>query len=320
MSFGWPRCGSGPPPCYCRGSPLPRSSMPASLSAVPRVALALVFVATNTVLHCIPLFVLALVKLVLPVAVVRRGLSRMLAGIGESWIRINSFMMSRFAGTRIVVEGVEGLRHEGWYLVLCNHQSWVDIPVLQSVFNRRIPLLRFFLKSQLIWVPMLGLAWWALDFPFMKRYSREVVERRPELRGKDVEATRKACAKYRKLPVSVMNFVEGTRFTPAKHARQQSPFTHLLKPRAGGIALVLDAMGDMLEAIVDVSIVYPQGRPTVLDLMAGRVHEVRVHVRTLPIPAELLGGDYETDADYRERFQTWLNALWNAKDARIERI
>lgn len=291
--------------------------MPASLPALLRIALALLFAAINTILHCIPLFVLALVKLVLPIAAVRRGLSRVLAGIGESWIRINSVMIERFAGTRIQIEGLEGLRHEGWYLVLCNHQSWVDIPVLQSVFNRRIPLLRFFLKSELIWVPVLGLAWWALDFPFMKRYPKDVVERRPELRGKDVEATRKACAKYRKLPVSVMNFVEGTRFTAAKHAHQQSPFTHLLKPRAGGIALVLDAMGDMLEAIVDVSIVYPHGRPTVVDLMAGRVREVRVHVRTLPIPAELLGGDYENDAGYRERFTAWLNALWSTKDARI---
>jgi 1-acyl-sn-glycerol-3-phosphate acyltransferase len=194
----------------------------------------------------------------------------------------------------------------------------VDIPVLQQVFNRRIPFLKFFLKSQLIWVPVLGLAWWALDFPFMKRYSREQLEKHPEWRGKDVEATRKACEKYRELPVSVMNFVEGTRFTEAKHDRQKSPYRHLLHPRAGGIAFVLDAMGDMLHAVVDVTVFYPCGRPGVLDLLAGRVRRVEVSVRTIPIPPELLGGNYENDEAFRRRFQDWLNDLWASKDTNLE--
>jgi len=197
------------------------------------------------------------------------------------------------------------------------HQSWVDIPVLQAVFNRRIPLLRFFLKQQLIWVPVLGLAWWALDFPFMKRYSKDVLTKRPELRGKDIEATRRACAKYRELPVAVMNFVEGTRFTPDKHVKQASPYRHLLLPRAGGIAFVLDAMGELIEAIVDVTIVYPAGKPSVADLFTGRVREVRVDVRVLPLPAR---GDYENDARHRQRFQAWLNALWQDKDDTCTRL
>ncbi len=287
------------------------------LSSIPRVAFAFTLILLNTTLHCIPLFALAIVKLLLPIPGVRRALSLAIAAIGESWIAVNSALIASLAGTRIRVEGGEGLRHGGWYLVLCNHQSWVDIPVLQKAFNRRIPLLRFFLKSELVWVPILGLAWWALDFPFMKRYSRALLEKRPELRGKDTEATRRACAKYRQLPVSVMNFVEGTRFTPAKHDQQASPYTHLLKPRAGGIGLVLGAMGDMLEAIVDVTIVYPNGQPSVVDLMAGRVREVVVHVDVQPVPAEFVGADYENDEAFRERFQAWVNALWAAKDARI---
>jgi 1-acyl-sn-glycerol-3-phosphate acyltransferase len=211
------------------------------------------------------------------------------------------------------------LRRGGNYLVLCNHQSWVDIPVLQKVFNRRIPFLRFFLKSQLIWVPLLGPAWWALDFPFMKRYSKETLARHPELQGKDREATRRACEKFRQLPVSVMNFVEGTRFTRAKHDAQGSPFRHLLRPKAGGVAFVLDAMGDALHAILDVTLVYPGGTPSMMDLIGGRVREIRVHVRELPIDAALRG-DYENDAAFRERFQSWVNALWRDKDARITQM
>jgi 1-acyl-sn-glycerol-3-phosphate acyltransferase len=201
--------------------------------------------------------------------------------------------------------------------VLSNHQSWVDIPVLQYAFNRRIPFLRFFLKRELIWVPLLGIAWWALDFPFMQRYSRAQLARRPELAGSDVQATRRACEKFRAVPVSVMNFVEGTRFTPAKHAQQPSPYTHLLRPKAGGVAFVLDAMGDALDAILDVSIVYPQGRPTLIDLLCDRVRDVRVHVLAREIPSEAVGADYESDAEFRARFQAWINRLWTEKDARI---
>jgi 1-acyl-sn-glycerol-3-phosphate acyltransferase len=203
---------------------------------------------------------------------------------------------------------------------LANHQTWVDIPVLQAALNRRAPFLRFFLKSQLFWVPLLGLAWWALDFPFMKRYSREQLQKRPELAGRDIQVTRRACAKFMHIPVAIMNFVEGTRFTPAKHDKQASPFRHLLKPKAGGVAFVLDAMGRALHSILDVTIVYPGGRPTLFDLMSNRVGEVRVHIRERSIPAELLGGDYQNDPAFRERMQNWLNEVWSEKDRLIARL
>lgn len=288
-----------------------------ALIASFRVVAGSVLIGCSTLVHATPLLALAVVKLLVPVPAWRKAISRLLIVLAENWIAVNSALIRTLAGTRIVVNDFDGLRREGWYLVLCNHQSWVDIPVLQSVFNRRIPFLRFFLKNELIWVPVLGLAWWALDFPFMKRYSKEALEKHPHLRGKDIEATRKACAKYRELPVSVMNFVEGTRYTSAKHARQRSPHADLLLPRAGGIAFVLDAMGELLDAVVDVTIAYPQGRPSMIDLFTGRVREVHVEVRALPIPADLLGGDYSEDAAFRERFQSWLNAIWSFKADRL---
>src|SRR3546814_9530339 len=113
-------------------------------------------------------------------------------------------------------------------------------------FNRRIPLLKFFLKQELIKVPLLGLAWWALDFPFRKRFTRAEIEANPSLKGKDLETTRKACEKFKEMPTSVMNFFEGTRFTQAKHDQQQSPYEFLLKPKAGGTAFALSAMDGKL--------------------------------------------------------------------------
>ena len=282
-----------------------------------RLPLVCALAALNVVVHALPLLALALVKALVPMDGFRRAMSRVLVGLAESWIGVNGALIRGFTRTRIEVSGREGLRREDWYLVVANHQSWVDILVLQDAFNRRIPFLKFFLKQQLIWVPLLGLAWWALDFPFMRRYSREVLEQRPQLRGKDTEATRKACAKFAHLPVSVMNFVEGTRFTPEKHDQQGSPYAHLLRPKAGGVAFVLEAMGGILRSVIDVTVVYPAGRPTLVDLIADRVPCVRVHVRVLPIPADL-HGDYENDAAFRERFQAWVNALWQEKDARID--
>ena len=290
------------------------------LSHLPRflaIPFAFLVIAANTVLHALPLLALGLVKALLPWKPARVRLSHVLVRLAESWIAVNSVLIDRFTATRIHVEGVEGLRYAGWYLVLSNHQSWVDIPVLQYVFNRRIPFLKFFLKRQLIWVPVLGLAWWALDFPFMRRHSQAEVARRPELRGQDLAATRRACEQFKTIPVSVMNFVEGTRFTLAKQASQGTPFAHLLKPKAGGVAFVLGAMGEALQSVLDVDIVYPAGRPSLADFMSGRLREVRVRVRELPVPQELVGGDYEGDGEFRARFQAWINALWQAKDARI---
>lgn len=284
-----------------------------------RVVLALALVVASTLVHGACLFAAALVKLALPFAGFRRTCNRLLTGIAESWIGFNGRLIEVFARTAFDAGIDAQLRHDGRYLVLANHQSWVDILVLQKIFNRRIPLLRFFLKRELFWVPVLGLAWWALDFPFMRRHTREQVARRPELAGRDIETTRRACAKFRDMPVAIMNFVEGTRFTPAKHAAQSSPYVHLLKPKSGGVAFVLDAMGDALEAILDVTIVYPAGRPSMADLFAGRIPEVRVEVRERAITRELVG-DYQNDAAFRERFQQWMNALWAEKDATFERM
>ncbi|HEX2492571.1 MAG TPA: acyltransferase [Steroidobacter sp.] len=282
-----------------------------------RLPIASILFALNTLVHVVILLCAALLKAVLPFPTARRALNQALMSLAESWIAVNSWTIRTMTDTRFVVDAPATLQREGHYLVLANHQSWVDIPILQAALNRKVPLLRFFLKSQLFWVPLLGLAWWALDFPFMKRYSRQALARRPELAGRDIEATRRSCAKFKDIPVSVMNFVEGTRFTPAKHARQASPFEHLLKPKGGGVGFVLDAMGDALRSLLDVTVVYPHGSPTFADLFTNRIPLVYVNVRERPIPQELIGGDYENDPQVRVRVQRWINELWREKDAGI---
>ena len=272
-------------------------------------------------LFWVPILLLfAVIKLILPFKAIRLLIAPVLVAIAEIWISCNSGWMALTQRINWDVEGVAGLDPHNWYLVNCNHQTWADIFILQHLFNRRIPLLKFFIKQQLMWVPVMGLAWWALDFPFMRRHSEEFLRKHPEMRGKDQAATRRACEKFSLIPTSVMNFLEGTRFTPVKHQRQQSPYRHLLKPKAGGIALALNAMGDKFQAILDVTIVYPDGAPDFREFLCGKLKRVIVRVQILPVPDHLMKSDYSGDPLVREAFQRWVQQLWQDKDAQISQL
>ena len=282
--------------------------------------IASVLMALNALFWVPLLLFFALVKLIIPIRRMRLLIDPLLLRIAEAWISGNSGWMRLTQHTRWDVQGMEGLNYRSWYLVNCNHQSWVDILVLQRLFNRRIPLLKFFLKQQLIWVPVMGLAWWALDFPFMRRHSEEFLKQHPEMRGKDQETTRKACEKFALIPTSVMNFMEGTRFTASKHQRQQSPYKHLLKPKAGGMALALGVMGTKFQAILDVTIVYPDGPVDFWQFLKGKLKRVIVRVRHLPLPQQLVQADYAGDPAVREAYQKWVQQLWQDKDAQIDTL
>lgn len=270
---------------------------------------------------CFPfLITTALFKLISPIPALTALLTKLAIQIATFWVGINSFMFDLFLKIEWHVTGIEGLNKDEWYLVNCNHQSWADIPVVQKVFNRKIPMLKFFLKQELIWVPLLGLCWWALDFPFMKRSTPEQIKKNPSLAGKDLEVTRQACEKFKYTPVSVFNFMEGTRLTPEKHAKQGSSFDNLLKPKAGGAAFVLGSMGDMMKTMLDVTILYPDSRTNIWDMLCGKVGTVVVDVRKVEIPEEFLGKDYTSDAEFKAAFQSWVTDLWVAKDQHIAEL
>lgn len=287
--------------------------MPAFL----RGSIGLLLLILNTLAWCTPLFVLALVKLVLPFPAVRRRVDPLLNAAASAWVSCNSAWMRLLQPTEWDVQGAESLARGGWYLVNCNHQSWVDVFVLQAVLNRRIPLLKFFLKQQLIYVPVIGLAWWALDFPFMRRHGKAALRRDPRRRADDQRAARRACEKFALVPTSVTNFAEGTRFTPAKHRAQASPYRHLLKPKAGALAFALGSLGGKFRSLVDVTIVYPGGAPSFWDFLCGKVSRVVVRVRELAIPEDFSTGDFAADPAFRSLFHQWLDRLWAEKDAQI---
>jgi 1-acyl-sn-glycerol-3-phosphate acyltransferase len=274
----------------------------------------------NTILLTIPMILLSFFKFILPVKSIVIIIDKILISIATLWIGINSFNSKLFCKIEWDLRGLEKLEKKEWYLVLSNHQSWVDILALQTTLNQRIPMLKFFLKQELIWFPFLGLAWWALDFPFMKRYSKLEIQAKPHLKGKDLESTKKACERFKHTPVSIINFIEGTRFTPQKKALQKdNNFTHLLNPKAGGIAFILGSMGEHLNKIIDVTIVYPGKAPTFWEYISGRVNKIIIDFQVIKL-TDSLAGDYFNDPEYKKYFFSYLNNLWQKKDEKIKKI
>jgi len=274
----------------------------------------------NTVVLICPLLVFALLKLVLP----GRGrdyASWAVMWVAETWSEIDKAIFALCIPTKWDIRGVENLRKDTSYLAVSNHQTWVDIPALIESLNRRTPFFKFFLKKELIWVPLLGLAWWGLDYPFMKRYSKAFLEKHPELKGKDLEITKAACELFKRQPVTVVNYLEGTRFTEAKRQEQQSPYRYLLKPKAGGVAFVLAALGEQLDALLDVTIVYPGNQaPGFWALLNGSISRVIIDIQVRELDPALWAGDYENDPEFRQTVQAWVNQLWVQKDQRIEQL
>ena len=279
--------------------------------------LAMLLLAVNVLLWVFILFVFSFLKFILPIRPLTKQFDKILLWIAENWISGNVMWMKLTQKTVWDVQGLKGLNYRGWYLVVSNHQSWADIFVLQKLLNRRIPLMKFFLKRELIWVPLMGLAWWALDFPFLRRHRADYLKKHPEQKGKDFETTRKACEKFSLIPTSVMNFLEGTRFTAQKHERQERPYRYLLKPKAGGIALALNVLGEKFHSLLNITIVYPDGIPTFWGFLCGKVRRVVVRISSTEIPGAFLHMDYESDKNFQTLFQQWVQDLWKEKDSQI---
>ncbi len=280
----------------------------------------------NTIFWFVPILIGSIIKL-LPLTYLRTITSKFIDACASNWISVNTLNQLMFSRTKFELKYDGEFDKNAWYLVIANHQSWVDILVLQRIFNRKIPFLKFFLKRSLLYVPILGLAWWGLDFPFMRRYSKEYLRKHPEKKGKDLETTRAACEKFEHTPVSIMNFVEGTRFSSkkldGKHTKALG-LKHILAPKSAGIAYVLTAMGERLSTLVDVTIYYPNGIPSFWDFACGKVNKIVIHVQSFSMTQVMsvanFNQEYFSNSEAKAAFQDWLNNHWKHKDEYIEQL
>lgn len=203
-------------------------------------------------------------------------------------------------------------------LIICNHQSWLDICVVLAALRNQIPSATFFLKKELLWVPFIGSSAWAMDNIFVNRFTKEQLKKNPELKGKDILNAKIKTRKLKNYPTAVINFVEGTRLTRKKYEKSPKQLKHLLPAKAGGVNFVLNAMSDKFQQILNVSIIYKPNQDSnlVWDFASGKLEEIYVKVELLPLTKDLLG-NYETDPEYRKHFQNYLNNLWKQKDQEI---
>lgn len=272
--------------------------------------------ATNSVVHGAPILGLGLTKLIKKSPKIDETNIK----LANNWINVNNHLIERVLPELkwdIQIDPALDLSLEGRYVMICNHQTWVDTTVNQYIGLKRMPLTRFFTKWELIFIPLVGQAFKILGFPMMKRHSKAQIAKNPELKNRDIEEARRACEQLLSQPFTLLNYVEGTRFTPAKHAAQKSPYQHLLKPKAGGLALALKILGQEIDALVDMTIVYDGEVPEYSEFWLGDVGQIAVNLRKIELPSWVLEGDYENDRDYRVQFHQWLQQIWREKDELI---
>ncbi|MGB1581806.1 MAG: acyltransferase [Nevskiales bacterium] len=287
----------------------------------PRILGSIIFLLMliNLLFWMFPVYACILLKLV-TWGRVRKEMSKWVAANSQTWAHCNVLIWDSCLRIEWDLRGIEDLDRNGQYMAISNHQNWNDILAQIKAFDGRAPFFKFFMKQILIWVPVLGLAWWGLDFPFMKRHKPEQIAKNPDLRRQDIETTRKACEKYRDMPVLVLNFLEGTRFTPEKHARQDSPYKHLLRPKVGGLAFAINVMGEKVSTLLDITIVYPDGPCQFWDFISGKLKRIVLEVREREIPREFFDADYAEDAEHRARVKAWVEQIWREKDQRMAEL
>lgn len=261
----------------------------------------------------------ALIQWIIPIKAWRRGWHCIINQLPTLWADANYLILRLLTGVTFQCQGADNLDKKTWYFLVANHRSWADILVLYYVFNRKAPPLKFFLKQQLIWVPGIGLACKALDFPFMQRYSKQYLKKHPEKRGKDIETTRRSCEAFKSHPSTIILFPEATRFTAEKQAAQQSAYQQLLTPRTGMVALSLSILGDYITHLLDITLAYDTPTATLWDVLCGRVSTISVHVNSVDIP-DSIRNQLHNETELRQHTKQWLNTLWQEKDVRLQRF
>ena len=259
------------------------------------------------------LLLVGIARIIIPIKPWRNICTTYTVYIGESCIALNYLWIKLLHRPIFEVQGLKNVDKSTWYVATSNHQSWADILILQAVTNRKIPLIRFFMKDTLKWIPIVWIVGWALDMPFLKRYSEEKMKRNPSLRGKDVEKMKEAFKRLSLNPGTIFSFAEGTRFTKEKQKDQNSPYNRLLVPKAGGIGITLYTM-PYISYLLDFTIRYKSDSRGFWDFLCGKMSKVDIKVRKIDIPDFFLGKDYVNQPEFRKELKDWLNNIWDEKN------
>ena len=270
----------------------------------------------NTVLLALLMIPLGIIKFLIPLKNLRASFTRLIIKIGELWIEINSLWVINLHKPNLEIIGRENLNGNSWFLSTSNHQSAADIFIVQYITNKKIPMLKFFIKYELIYVPIIGICWWALDMPFLKRYTQDQIKRNPKLKGRDYKKMKKSLEHYSLHPVSIFSYAEGTRFSEKKHAHQKSEFKNLLKPKEGGLAVALSNVNKIKE-LIDITIIYDSENLGFWNYLCGNIQNIKIFILKIKIPEKYLVETLISSEELRSDFKLWLNNRWKEKDILI---
>ncbi len=248
----------------------------------------------------------------------RRSLMMRLNTLAIMWAKQTHWLLLAGQRHKWQIQDASSLCRDQWYVLICNHQSWADILALNVAFGYHIPMFKYFLKRSLLWtLPVGGLACWVLDFPFVARHSREKIRKNPKLQQQNIEQIQQCCLSFRSSPATVINFVEGTRFTHEKHRRQKSPYKNLLKPKTQGIALAMQALHDKPCTVIDVTMQCKPRKIGLWQLLCGDYDAINIQFETINCDT-VPRGNYFEDREFRKQIQAWLTERWQQKDKQMD--
>ena len=265
------------------------------------------------------LFLVNIPRAFFPTKSFKKYISKISNKIGDLTVYGLKIILLLMHGDTIKVFDENKFDRNTWYMAMSNHQSWADIFVLLVAAHKRIPLLKFFMKKELRWIPFIYLANKTLNMPFVNRHSKKEIESNPSLRLKDYQNTLEACKRFMRSPSTIFSYAEGTRNDPMKHKSQNSPYNNLLIPRVGGMATALSAMPE-IETLVDYSVVYKSDKRDAWSFLKGEMRDVKILVKEHKIPKHLKNKDYSEDKVYRDDFKTWIEEIWVEKDKNMDNL
>ena len=265
------------------------------------------------------LFLVNIPRAFFPTKSFKKYISKISNKIGDLTVYGLKIILLLMHGDTIKVFDENKFDRNTWYMAMSNHQSWADIFVLLVAAHKRIPLLKFFMKKELRWIPFIYLANKTLNMPFVNRHSKKEIESNPSLRLKDYQNTLEACKRFMRSPSTIFSYAEGTRNDPMKHKSQNSPYNNLLIPRVGGMATALSAMPE-IETLVDYSVVYKSDKRDAWSFLKGEMRDVKILVKEHKIPKHLKNKDYSEDKVYRDDFKKWIEEIWVEKDKNMDNL
>lgn len=251
------------------------------------------WVALNLLIGLCLLIPVAVISALMPFAMARRWCYFLTQKIYRTAVRVNSFWMKRIVGIELVVKGEPRIHPNA--VIICNHQSWFDIPVIQDVVTSRGPIVKFLIKRELLWVPIIGWICLALRLPTLGR------SKKTDTRKRDKAIIQNTSNSHANEPGALLIFPEGTRFTEKKRVAQSAPYDNLLKPKSGGLKLIKEHVNADVE-LVDMTIDYHRKNVSIWKCLHGNPSVITITLKHFKI------GDIKN-------VSSWLNERWKEKDS-----